>query len=453
MKRTGSSMSLLALLLVACTDHVVPCETAVDASAPLVTRVSWDSDAEGTSSLAFAWAEDEGEGRVTDVSPTSHVASVVGIPPLTEVTFIATTTAGRRTWQCEGVFQTPNLGTEAPDVLVTVDVPERQSTERYLVGSILTGSRSDMVVLDRQGRLRWLLGDDEEHVVIMASPALGGGLLNTRHGRPQGFPDGELVWRDLAGDAVTSVSVAGSHHVFRELADGSVLYLKLDIRDAEVGGAVETVVGDSVVQRFPDGDEQVLFSTWDHLELRDEIASHVPFYPQGLDWVHGNGLFYVEATDTVLFSMADVRTVVEFERATGAVVRSFRGEDRWVIGGDDFTVAEGEPFRHQHDPHYDDDGNLVVFATDDGSSHTGARVYAVDEDTYELREVWSYVPDPAQLNWALGQVQELANGNRLIAFPMAGIVREVAPDGTVVWDLRTPLGTAFGQVYLRDELP
>lgn len=446
-------MSLLALLLSACTDHEVPCTSEVDAASPLVTRVAWASGVGGTSTLDFTWGEEAGEGAVIDESATQHVGSIVGVPPLTDVSYTAVTEADGKTWRCEGTFRTANLAVNTPAVLITVDEPDRRSSERFLVGAMYSSTADPMFVLDRQGRYRWFLEDDEDHMVLMATPALDGGLIHSRFGRPQGFVDGELIWRDLAGDRVESEPLPGSHHVFRELSDGSVLYLKLDIREALVAGEVRTVIGDSVIERSPDGVERVLFTTWDHLELRDQVIMHPVFYPQGIDWVHGNGLFYDEARGTILFSMAHIRTVVEFERGSGTVLRSFRGDIDWTLDGDDYTVAEGERFRHQHDPHYDEDGNLVVFATDDASSHSGAHVYAIDETTKTLREIWTHVPDPALQNIVLGQVQELANGNRLVAFPFVGVVQEVTPDEDIVWEARTPLGVAFMQVYLTDEIP
>ncbi len=446
-------MMFVLLALAACAHVNVPCEVTPDPTSPLVTHVAWDSGAPGTSTLSFQWDEEGGEGVVTDVTATAHSASIVGVPPLTEVAYSASTDDGKRAWRCEGTFRTPNLAVSTPKLLVTVDVPERQSPERYVVGSLYSATADPMFVFDRQGRYRWFLEDDEDHMVLMATPAVGGGVVNSRFGRPQGFVDGELVWRDLAGDAVTSIPLPGSHHVFRELPDGSILYLKLDIREAEVGGDTRTVIGDSVVERSPDGTERVLFTTWDHLELRDDVLTHPAFYPQGIDWVHGNALFYVEERDTILYSMAHVRTVVEFERSTGNVVRSFRGDANWMLEGPSYTVAEGEPFRHQHDAHFDEEGNLVVFATDSLGSNTGAHVYAIDESAQTLREIWRHVPEPALLNLVLGQVQELENGNRLVAFPYAGLLQEVTPDEDVVWEVRTPLGVMFMQTYLRDDLP
>ena len=45
----------------------------------------------------------------------------------------------------------------------------------------------------------------------------------------------------------------------------------------------------------------------------------------------------------------------------------------------------------------------------------------------------------------------LSNGNRLLAFGTSGIIREVTPQGEVVWELQSPLGTAFGRVMALQE--
>ncbi len=449
---TARSLGFCLLWLAACKDHEVACTVVADPAQPLVTHVTWDAGVAGASTLDFSWAEGSGAGRMTQVG-TANDAAIVGVPPLEDVAFEAVTRAGKQTWTCEGSTRTGNLPTETPTFLVTVDVPERRSPEGFLVGSLITGTDSPMFVVDREGRFRWIAGAAPDRLVVMAAPALDGGLIDVSFARLWALRDGALHRRDLVSDDTEPEPVPRIHHVFRELPDRSLLYLKLDVRDAMVGGVVQPVAGDSVVQRTPDGEDRVLFSTWDHLAIRDEIEDFQAFYPEGLDWVHGNALFYVESRDTVLYSMANVRTVVEFDRETGAVVRSFRGGDDWTLDGDDYTVASGERFRLQHDAHYDAAGNLVVFATNDVTANTGAHVYAIDDVNHTLSEVWSHVPDPPLRNWAIGQVQELSNGDRLIAFPVVGVLQEVTPDGEVVWEVHTPINVAFGQVYLRDDLP
>ena len=50
--------------------------------------------------------------------------------------------------------------------------------------------------------------------------------------------------------------------------------------------------------------------------------------------------------------------------------------------------------------------------------------------------VWEYDPDPSEqfLSWFLSGAQRLSNGNTLITQGAGGHVREISPEGEIVWD-------------------
>jgi hypothetical protein len=447
---------LALLLLAACTgDRTVECTTAPDDRVPQAPHVTWETPRSGSSWVEYTWGGGEDASVPIDDDDVLHDVPIVGVPPLTDVSFTAITQAGRASWRCEGTVRTCNIPAETPEISVTVDDRARESSEPFLLGSVIDGDTSSQFAIDRAGVVRWLTVEDTLHFTMMSKPGRNGGIIANRFTREPWFRHGELHWGPLVGEDTRTETDAtdGSHHVFLELPDGTVAFMRIDVRDAELSDGPHTIVGDEVVELAPDGTVRSLFSTWDHLEVRDELTTHQAYWPEGFDWTHGNSLFYVAERDSLLFSMANVATIVEIDRATGAVTRSYRGSADWTLAGDDYTVASGEPFRHQHDAHLSEAGTLLAYVTEADTDYTLAIEYAIDDDAKTLTEVWRHQPDPPVRNWALGQVQELANGNRLIASNFAGLVEEVTPDGTVVWEAHTPLNVVFGQVYLVDELP
>lgn len=404
--------------------------------------------------MEFTW-----DGTADTTAPiedgTAHDVPLVGIPPLTDVTFTAFTTTDQRTFRCEGSTRTGNLPPGAPDLAVTVNDASRTSSERYLFGSAISLTQFAQMAIDREGRVRWLVLDDPDHYGIQSRPARAGGVVRNRFTREPFFREGELVWSPMVGEPTRTeeATTDGSHHVFLELPDGDVVFIRADVRQGQLSDGPHTIVGDELMELAPDGTLRSIFTTWDHIAVRDEITAFAQTWPEGLDWTHGNALDYDAERDTLLLSLANVRTTLEIDRATGALLRSFHGADDWTLDGDDYGVVSGTAFDHPHDPHWSAQGTLLMSAIEPDTYASVALEYALDEQAHTLTEVWRYKPLPAVVNWALGQVQELENGNRLVATSSVGLVQEVAPDGTVVWEVHTPLNVVFGQVYLVAELP
>lgn len=443
------------LMTLACgRERTIPCEVTPDADVAQAPHVRWTTPKSGSSWVSYTSEVEQGSTTPVD-DGTDHDVPLVGLPPLTQVAFTAYTATEGPTFRCDGQLRTGNLPVGAPDFTVTVNDPTRTSPEAFLFGSAISVTQYAQFALERDGRVRWLLLDDPAHYGVMSKPALGGGVVRNRFTREPWFREGELVWGPMVGEPTRheQATTVGSHHVFLELPDGNVVFIREDLRSGQLSDGPHSIVGDELMELAPDGTLRSIFSTWDHLELRDAITTFAQTWPEGLDWTHGNALDYDAERDTLLFSMANVRTVVEIDRASGELVRSFHGGDDWTLDGQGYGVASGEPFHHQHDAKWSAAGTLLMSATEEGTLASVALEYAVDDEAHTLTEIWRYKPEPAATNWALGQVQELANGNRLVATNYAGLVQEVTPDGTVVWEAHTPLNVVFGQVYLVDDLP
>lgn len=431
----------------------VPCDATLDPDVTLVAHVTWETpDVGGISSVGYSV---DGEQRGTpDISGDGavHDVALYGLPPLTDVAFVARTATATESWTCEGTVRTGNLPPGLPAFDVTVDDPAR-SSPRYLVGTLVLPN-SPVFILDRAtGEWVWYRQAIRDDLSVEAKLD-DQGVLAVNAFPLDGHLDGStLSWSKLDGDVVREVITPEAHHVFSPRDDGIVGMMANDIRSIYVDafGQDEPVVGDVVQELQPDGTTTELWNTWDHVAIPDDLALLPDFYPNALDWTHGNALSMVPGRDAWLFSMAYARTLVEIDRSTRETVQSYHADDPWMLDGDGLPVKSGLKFYFQHDAHFLDDGDLLMFATDPVDSSTGAVEYRVDPDG--LAEVWRYgFSDQRVKSASLGQATRLDNGDTLINFAAAGLIREVAPDGTVVWELKAPLMTWFGQVYLVDDL-
>jgi hypothetical protein len=106
-------------------------------------------------------------------------------------------------------------------------------------------------------------------------------------------------------------------------------------------------------------------------------------------------------------------------------------------------------FAYQHDPHWTDAGTLMVSThapcqgapgCDENFGQDGiqrASEYTVDDATHTLHLVSSYVSTD---RWATqcGEAFGLANGDLIQGYGQDGAVREVTPDGAIVWEVAWP---------------
>jgi hypothetical protein len=431
------------------------CHTACDAEVlpneHMGLRVTWTSAHPGAGRIE---AEADGEPLTATAvdDEKEHVAELYGAPPLTDVTWRAITSReGHDDEICEGVTTTLQVPAGFPAFTVSNDDADARSSERYLIGQALTQDDSWGFIIDRQGRAAWYREPQTDLVSVVLQWALDGdgllqNVLNIHHA-----VDSSAVQRfSRAGDLLDSAETPQAHHVFIQLpadtpdtAPGTLAYLDLDVRpwtdpDTEVE---ESVVGDAITERAPDGTFRTVFSIWDWLEPAPNDHWDDPFYPQGRDWSHGSGLSYDLATDTYLYSMANEDTIVQIDRTSGEPIRWF-GKHGWPVDGD------SHGFMRPHGPRLLDDGTLLLFAGDpgDGLGSGGIR-YSIDDGAQVLHEVWSYgFDDDVSNQGALGEATLLANDDVLVSYGIRGTVHEVTPDGRLVWQLDLAQGTWFGLV-------
>ncbi|MCP4919032.1 MAG: hypothetical protein GY913_19175 [Proteobacteria bacterium] len=152
------------------------------------------------------------------------------------------------------------------------------------------------------------------------------------------------------------------------------------------------------------------------------------YYLDACDVHHANSMDCDLGAGTCLYSLHNTGQVLEVS-TEGTVLDDF---STWPV-----TNLAGESmngFLRPHDIHYADDGTLLVF--NDGSHEAWASRLAIDRQARSLTEIWSYGRDLCIQADALGTLQELESGNHLVGFSTPNnMLREVTPDGRVVWEL------------------
>jgi hypothetical protein len=267
-----------------------------------------------------------------------------------------------------------------------------------------------------------------------------------------GFADplGLLRRRTLTGDLVEEWQVENFHHMFEQLPDGTVVAQTLEIRpwtDPDTGDT-EELIGDTLTEIAPDGTQSVVFNAWDWLDpVETHFWDEVSIFPDGVDWTHGNSIKYDAASDNYLLSFGHAGIILDIDRETGSPGRIFGAYE----GEETIPVVDGSNvFDYQHDVSWQPDGHLAMFTHDLDTDWSGGIEYELTDDG--LVEVWSHDLDDGDLSaLALGQVRRLSNGNTLINYGAAGALREVTPDGEVVWEALPPSPLGFAQVQLFDD--
>ena len=69
-----------------------------------------------------------------------------------------------------------------------------------------------------------------------------------------------------------------------------------------------------------------------------------------------------------------------------------------------------------------------------------------------MTKVWEYGEGEEINGNFLGQAMRLENGNTLVNFGGAGMLREVTPDGEVVWEVSNELGYVMGNGEMIDDI-
>ena len=186
----------------------------------------------------------------------------------------------------------------------------------------------------------------------------------------------------------------------------------------------------------------------------------------GDDWTHANALDYNPELDQIIFSsnyLSEVfiidHSTTPFEAQGSAGGHHGKGGDFLFRWGNSANYGRGteetQQLFAQHDVHWIDPGlpgagNIMVFNNGRFPARPNTTVveiapplnedgsYTLGEDgTYDATDiVWEYAPtdDEQFFSFFISGAQRLPNGNTLVNKGAGARVREVTPDGDIVWE-------------------
>ncbi len=367
--------------------------------------VHWTQNAMSDATrLEFTFENDEwlaSPGKPGDRGDHQEVA--LGIPEGVSLSFRLVAEIGGREVTSD-VFNTTNG--DAPNDLPRPDIeiyePSLASDNRWMLGAVSEegdrgyGGPNWMYIIDRSGRVVW-------------------------YHRPAGGPDGDLTqgfWPRLSRDG-THISID------RQIrADtGSLLFTTLDFEyTAEVSLPNQSDCYDVT------NDGHVLYDD------RDVLWEVAPGGQRREVWdcnyrnCYSNTVNWDPLSDSVLLSMPQHNTVVQIDRSSGTLLRTF---------GDDGDYAFDPPnlgLDFNHWAHITADGTFMVSSHQPNTNTHLFMEYTIDDSTQTLHSVWTY---GGTSDWAeeRGMAMRLPGGNTLGNYGPTGVIVEITPDKNVAWRL------------------
>ena len=231
--------------------------------------------------------------------------------------------------------------------------------------------------------------------------------------------DGNMVWEHL--DDL-------HHHDMRRLPNGNTVYLAWELLSGEnaprvLGGVPESehengIYGEVVREVSPDGDLVWEWRAQEHLAIEDWPIP--PVLPRA-EWGHANAVVPV-GEDGYLVGFRDFNLLAVIDKKTNGLSWRLRNPD-WGL---------------PHDPHFLDNGNVMLFANRAGQMPLGSKVLEMSPDDGSV--IWEYSARPhhAFSSPFISGAQRLASGNTLICEGLWGCIFEVTPGGEIVWEYVNP---------------
>jgi hypothetical protein len=268
--------------------------------------------------------------------------------------------------------------------------------------------------MDRQGRIVWYYADaatnaisafprvarDGEYIVFEKRPANGGSAAT-------------VVKMTLDGQYSQTIQTPSLSDCFDITTDGSILYdTSADLKEITKAGTTRTI--------------------W---SCRTAFGASYNCYSNTVNWN--------PADDTILMSFPDPNTVIQIDRKTGAIVGQY-GEKS---GSYTFSPSKWQ-FGFQHFPNITPAGTLLVSShmpgfgmheTPAGANQHAFMEFTIDRTNKQLVEKWIYVG--AEWPRAKGMAIRLPNGNTLGNYGEGGVIRELTPDMTTVFQVKFDVAT------------
>jgi Arylsulfotransferase (ASST) len=294
------------------------------------------------------------------------------------------------------------------------------------------------VIFDRQARVVWALLTPVKRWTLWTDISRDGRTLMWDEITVYDFSsnDPSMIHKmTIDGTIVETVEAEGLHHAWDELADGSLVW-----------GAEITSNEEWLQKRSPDGTVETI---WKCSDFETEQLGHTA------NSCHSNSWWWHQESDTYLVSFpssaGSVKDTVLHIDSEGNTLSSWGQLSDWSF--EDVATT----FDYQHGVTFTNDGNLLVSTQLTQANEyyrnnydtLAVREYELDYDNLVLREVWSFGEDQAIAGKYNGEAHRLADGNTLHNYGTGARLREITPDGTLVWDVKFPDGNTDGNGRLQ----
>ena len=307
---------------------------------------------------------------------------------------------------------------------------------------------------------------------IKAGTMSGGGMT----GRLQIVDkSGTITW-----DYTYASSTYNLHHDVCPMMNGNFLVICYEVKtaaEATAAGSTSniSIQSEKIMEIKPNGlngaDIVWEWHVWDHLvqnvdaskaNYQSSIVNHPELlninYKTTKDWMHMNGIDYNPVLDQIVVSSHNLNEIYVIDHSTTTAEAATHAGGNAGKGGD-FLYRWGNPAAYGatgtavlnvvHDAHwvpegYPNGGNLVAFNNGGTSSFS-----TVDQVTpplngynYNLTLGSAYTPTSYTSRIVAtsktsnkGNSQQLPNGNTLICIALSGLIYEVNPSGTTLWQI------------------
>jgi hypothetical protein len=253
---------------------------------------------------------------------------------------------------------------------------------------------------------------------------------------------GEYVFVDTAYREVARLDLENGYradiHDVVITPDGTAImmgYYELVCDDTVLTGCTpDGTVLDGVVQEVDIATDTVLFE-WhglDHLSMAD---SYEDPEAEVFDYLHLNSID-LDEDGNILLSARHTSALYKVDRTTGDLIFTFGGRNNEFTYVDEGSEAAPGP-DYPHDFRARGDGVYGYF--DNGvrrrrNAESRAAIVELDTTTMTATYLESITHDPPLLGPTQGRLQQLPNGNELVAWGGLGVVTEYTPDGSIAFE-------------------
>ena len=172
----------------------------------------------------------------------------------------------------------------------------------------------------------------------------------------------------------------------------------------------------------------------DNPHLVDLNYSHRP--PNATDRSHINAIDYNPATGQIMVSAHFQSEIWIIDHVSGELVYR-RGNPRAYGQGSE----QDRILYNQHNPHWLDTGNILVFNNGSRNSQPFSTVLEIEFSQSDAQIVWEYRANPPESFFAMNTsgAQRLPTGNTFITDGPGGRLFEIDETGRIVWEYYNPI--------------